>query len=56
MTSNLLKVLFILLIMVLLCRPYIGWVKNSSKKNHTDINRLFCPRHIAYNGYFPDIV
>lgn len=32
MTSNLLKVLFILLVMVLLCRPYIGWVKNSSKK------------------------
>lgn len=32
MTNNLLKVLFILLVMVLLCRPYIGWVKNSPKK------------------------
>jgi|GEM_PF-5345477 len=26
------KVISILLVMVLLCRPYIGWVKNSSKK------------------------
>ena len=32
MTNNLLKALFILLVMVLLCRPYIGWIKNSSKK------------------------
>lgn len=32
MTNNLLKALFILLVMVLLCRPYIGWVKNSPKK------------------------
>lgn len=32
MTSNLLRVLFILLVMVLLCRPYIGWVKSCSKK------------------------
>ena len=32
MTNNLLKALFILLIMVLLFRPYIGWMKSCSKK------------------------
>lgn len=32
MTNTLLKALFILLIMVLLFRHYLGWVKNSSKK------------------------